>query len=288
MIEAFGYRFYPAFFILVGFIIILLTVGGIFLFKFLGKKKDNDNNNAEKIKVTQYISSWQKKHLPVIIDKELSSSDSEEYSDILISAKKYIADNNLWNKDKLLAINESLILILSDLFLEESLSAFRDGDKDKAVLLIHSIDCINGTIECLNGRKEWITNDADKATNLVHMSEQEQRLMYIAFDAVSSVSALVDEKTGKIPGFSGVINDLKQFTSARFMDTKEAISECKSFTFISDYNKEVIIYSLFQSVLNIMEDVSLSYYREFEMFTFRVLACMIDNQTYDDIIATIE
>lgn len=288
MIEAFGYRFYPAFFILVGFILILLTFGGVFLFKFSRKKNNKQENNTEKMKVTEYISSWQKRHLPVIIDNEIASSDNEEYINTLLEAKKYISTNTLWNKNKLLEINEGLVLILSDLFLNESLNAYREEDKDRAVLLLHSIDCINGTIECLNGRKEWITNEADKATNLIHLSEQEQRLMYIAFDAVNSISLLVDEKTGKIPGFAGVIDDLKRFTSVNFVDAKEAISECKSFTFISDYNKELIIYCLFQKAIEIMDKVNLSYYREFEIFTFRVLACMIDNQPYDDIIATIE
>lgn len=285
MVEMFGYRFYPAFFILVGFIIIALILGGILLFKFLNKKK---GNSVEKIRVTEYISVWQKKHLPVIIDKEISATDNDEYINILTNAKNYIANGDKWNKDDLLEINDSLVLILSDLFLEESLQSYRNSENDKAVLLLHSIDCLNGTIESLNGRKEWITNDVDKATNLIHMSEQEQRLMYICFDAVNSISALIDEKTGKIPGFAGVIDDLKRFTSVNFQDAKEAISECKSFTFITEYNRELIIYSLFQAVLNIMENVKLSTYREFEIFTFRVLACMIDNQTYDDIINTIE
>lgn len=297
MFEIGGYRIYPAFLAIVLVVVLLIVALVIFFIK----KKGGGSEKPTKIKkiiekreerrAVQAVSNWQKKYLPLIIDEEIAANDSEEnqeYIELLEMVKKNILESKEWNVDSLLAINPNILHVLTDLFLDAALTDFNNGNKDNAVLLLHSIDCMHGTISILNTRKEWITDEVQKLEGGVNLSDEEKKAAYIAYSSLEKILMLINPDTNKIIQSSGVLNELKEFSGSRFVQSKETLTNVNSLFDITEYDREPIIYALFEESKEILDAMPLEKFREFEIFAFRVLASFIDNQPYSSVINTIE
>ena len=297
MFEIGGYRIYPAFLAIVFVVLLLVVALIVFLIKKKGGKEDKPTKikkiieKREERRAVQTVSNWQKKYLPLIIDEEIAANDSEEnqeYIELLEMVKKNICESKEWNVDSFLSINPNILHVLTDLFLDAALTDFNNGNKDNAVLLLHSIDCMHGTISILNTRKEWITDEVQKLEGGVYLSDEERRAAYIADSVLAKMLVIIDSDTNKILKTSGVIDELKNFSGSRFVQSRETLSNVNSLRDITDYDREPIIYALFEESKEILDAMPLEKFREFEIFVFRVLASFIDNQSYSDVVATIE
>ena len=82
-IELFGYYFYPAFFItLIG--VPLLIVLTIILIRRLSERRQ--------VYSTSRITSWEKKYIPVILKKEKREAQNEHYEEILNGLIEYVEE----------------------------------------------------------------------------------------------------------------------------------------------------------------------------------------------------
>lgn len=278
--------------------VIALIVGAIFFLK--RKKNDGDTpslskniRNKQEQRKTQNISNWQKKYLPQIIDKEIENNnfdddDSRAYVSILEQVKAYIAAEKEWNPDKILAINENILVVLNDLFISNAIEFYGKGDNDSAVLLVHTIDCMHGTIANLNNRFDWITNEVPKLEICALTSDVDKRVAYVAYNAVEQMKGFINPITHKVQRDFDLIDALKEYSESRFKESQNSLTNAKSLANITEYDREVIVYCLFERCRQVISEMPLTRFREFEIFPFRVLACFIDNQSYNDVLATIE
>lgn len=290
------YLIYPALIILVLLIIVVIT---ILFVAFMAVNKSSTKKNIRHI---YHITKWQKQELANSIDYayEIKDTDSElksvcletdEYIDDFID---YVNNNKYWNIDDLFQINESLPINISYLLLQDVKASCFDPalyDIDRAVLLLHSIDLINGGAD-MDGKKYlWMDESIEEAIG-DSKSSNENRMRTIFFMALDNVAEYFREEEGEDGEkvFGDISADapyyVRDFT---YSDYESAYDDLASKTKIKDLTedtKKMITAGLIDALIEYTYCNTTSI-DKLTLCTLRSLACLLDNNDYDVILKSL-
>ena len=277
-IELFGYYLYPAFFITVIGVPVLVTLLIIFLRRFKERKQ---------VYSTSIITTWEKKHIPELLNKEIDESDSEEYSEIINNLKEYVQTCDYWNTDELLEINKDSIIILTSILFDE-VKEKHASNPDKSVLLLHAIDNINGGIDYEMG-KNFMEEDMSQLNNHEKMGVDEAKVLSLCETALNRViSEYVDLDSQKIPIVTEAISELIGVEREDLGSALRDVLHCIDFTELKESTFDMLELALIDMIDKIIESHQEDYFDQYYLSCFRTLACVIDRQLYNDILKTIE
>ena len=277
-VELFGYYLYPAFFItVIG--VPLLIVGLIILLRRLKEKRQ--------VYATSIITTWEKKYLPKIIEKEKKTTDNESYIAILNELKEYIADCNYWNTDELLEIDKDEIIILTNFFFEQ-VKVKHNENPDKCVLLLHAIDNINGGIDYDLGN-HWMADDMVSLQNHEKMGIDEAKVLALCEGTIEkAVSQYVNLDTNKIPVVTAAISEMVGMEREDFGSALRDVVHCIDFTDLKESTFEILELVFIDAIEKIINSQKEDFFDEYYLSYIRTLASIIDRQLYDDVLKTIE
>ena len=277
-IELFGYYFYPAFFItLIG--VPLLIVLTIILIRRLKERRQ--------VYSTSKITSWEKKYIPPILKKEKREAQNEHYEEILDGLVEYIEECTYWNTDELLEIDIDAIIILTSILFDE-VKEEHGEDPDKSVLLLHAIDNINGGIDYDLGHN-WMANDMAQLNNHEKMGTDEAKVLALCESSVDrTINEYVDLDSNKIPLITKAYHEMVGLTREDFGSALRDIEHCIDFTDMKEATYNILELTMIDLIDKIITTQEKDYFDEYYLSYFRTLACIIDRQLYDDILKTLE
>lgn len=277
-IELFGYYFYPAFFITVIGVPILIAFIIIFARRFKLKRKVYSNS---------LISAWQKKYIPKIIDNEISEATNSQYIQILKDGKDFVVNNKYWNNDEMVEKNKDSIVLLTKLFFDKVRREYKE-DPDTCVLLLNTIDIMNGGIDA-DIKSHWMSEDLQYFENDERMTKNEGRLVCLCATAIHKLlEEYVDDDIGRIPQLTLAIDELKGEETEDIASVERHLLHCTDFTDLSNSDYDLITRALFDLIDKEFKQQRDDYFEPYYLCYFRALACSIDKNLYDDIIDSIE
>ena len=293
MIRIGNYIFYPAFFILIGviFIGVLVTIA---LINILNNKKQENNINE------QYeITTWQRKHLCRLMMEYVEDNDLKNaFLDIISELRKYINDNKYWNLDELLEIDDNIVKYTTLLLFEIAKQEYIDNHNDNAVLILNTIDFINGGMDnpdYYDGPYPWIGEDIPEMRNHQDMTDEEARTVYIYESAVEDLYSYVDDDLDKIPEKSDVLDFCKRLSKQDMQNASGDLCSIIDILEINTKTRDVVAKALFNSISTLLGSVfddedsdNVKYIDEYRRYQIRALAAVIDNQLYSDVVASID
>ena len=277
-IELFGYYFYPAFFItLIG--VPLLIVLTIILIRRLSERRQ--------VYSTSRITSWEKKYIPAILKKEKREAQNEHYEEILNGLIEYVEECTYWNSDELLEIDVDAIIILTSILFDEVKEQHAE-DPDKSVLLLHAIDNLNGGIDYDQG-KHWMADDMAQLNNHEKMGIDEAKALALCESSVErTIDEYVDLDSNKIPLITKAYNEMIGLTREDFGSALRDIEHCIDFTDMKEATYNILELTMIDLIDKIITTQENDYFDGYYLSYFRTLASIIDRQLYDDILKTIE
>lgn len=279
-VDVFGYRLYPAFFIVV---IGIPLVIAIILLILSNKKIDKKHVNMYR------ITDWQKSELLKILDKEISGENvSQKYTEIIRSAQGFISRKRIWDIEELQEIHPQICAILTTVFYRDMKDAFEQQYVDKAVLLCHTIDFINEGLEYNGLDIEWIGDDIESLKNHRDMTDSEARLLQIVSSSISKASYLIDSDISKIPESVSCHKVLKTFNEDDFEFSVREVSSSVDFEELSSETFVLAAHSLIHTLDEVIENLDAPKLPYFQIYLVRALACCMDRQIYTAILDTIE
>ena len=292
MIKIGNYIIYPAFFILIGVIFLLILV-------FVAMKNILENKKQEN-SINRYyeITRWQKTSLIKYLNEYIEKNNLNEYFiDLVKMFSQYAKSNKYWNLDELLDLKENLLVYITLMIFEISKDKYSEGNIDVAILCLHTIDFINGGMDnpdYYKGDYPWFGDDVPEQRNSDEMSEEEVKTLHVYTSAVSNLYALVDEDLEKIPENVPVLDFCKKLSTADFIDAAEDLYSIIDIQDLKEETRDVVAKSLFNdisilinSVFDKDEENFVQYLDEYRRYQVRALASAIDGQLYSDVIATI-
>lgn len=288
-----NYIFYPAFFITV-IIVIVLIVFALALRNILKEKKQENsvNKNFE-------ITVWQRKYLIQFMNEYIKDNNIDSsILDISSELNIYMKNSKYWNVDELMEINENIIPYTTLLLFQVAINKYIDNYKDDAVLILHAIDFINGGMDnpdYFDGEYPWIGEDIPELRNHSDMTVEEARTIYLYESAIEDLYSLVDIDIGKIPEDSPVLDFCKRLSQK---DIENAYGDLCSVIDILEVNqrtRDVVAKALFNNISALFADIFdknsenyEKYVDEYRRYPLRALTSVIDGQLYSDVIESIE
>lgn len=288
-----NYIFYPAFFILIFglFILLLITIA---IVNILNNKKQENTINK------QYeITTWQRKHLCRLMTEYVEDNNLKNAClDIISELRKYINDNKYWNLDELLEIDENLVQYSTLLLFEIAQQEYIDNHMDNAVLILHTIDFINGGMDnpvYFDGPYPWIGEDIPEMRNHQDMTDEEARTVYLYESAIEELYSYVDEDLEKIPEKSNVLDFCKRLSKQDIQNASGDLCSIIDILEINAKTRDVVAKALFNNISSLLGSIfdkddedCVKYVDEYRRYQIRALAAIIDNQLYSDVVASID
>ena len=236
---------------------------------------------------TSKITSWEKKYIPTILQKEKREAENEYYEEILEGLIEYIKDCTYWNTDELLEIDVDAIIILTSVLFDE-IKKDHIEDPDKCVLLLHAIDNINGGIDYDMGHN-WMANDMAQLNNHEKMGSDEAKVLALCESSVDrTINEYVDLDSNKIPLITKAYHEMIGLTREDFGSALRDIEHCIDFTDMKEATYNILELTMIDLIDKIITTQEKDYFDEYYLSYFRTLACIIDRQLYDDILKTLE
>lgn len=277
-IELFGYYFYPAFFItIIGVPLILAML--FILIRRLKERKAVYSNSV--------ITDWQKKHLVKIIDNNIEKTSNSKYVEILEEAKDFITDCKYWNNEEMIEINKDMVVLLSLIFFEDVKMNYKDNP-DRCVLLLNAIDAMNGGVDA-NLKKHWMEDDFPELENDEAMTRDETKLLCLCNTAVSrAMTNYINPDSQNIPKLTLAFEDLIGMETEDFGSVSRHILHCRDFTTLKNSDYRIIAMCLIDMIDEEFKKLKDDYFEPYYLCYFRALACVLDHNLYDYILDTIE
>ena len=282
----YDYIIYPAFFILLFAIFILFLV--LLVIKNVLKEKKQENNVNKNYEITN----WQKKYLGSLIENYLESKNyMDKYGYVLDLFNDYVSENKYWNVDELIELDNKFVQIITLLLFEISKGEYLNNHYDNSVLILHSMDFINGGMDnpdYFGGNYPWIGDDIPEMKNHADMTDEETRTIYMYYSAVESIFCLVDEDLEKIPENANVLDFCKRFSMHQIDSALIDISSVIDIKSLKKETRDIIAKSLFNNISFLLgeifgdknEESYSQYVDEYRRYSIRALASAIDNQLY--------
>lgn len=283
-IEIAGYRFYPAFLLLLALIPILVFLSVFLIRKFRIIKE------KRQVYSTSKITTFEKKYIPQLLDYEIKDAEDDgdnDYAASIEDIKDFVIKCTYWNNDELLAINQDSILILTSILFDD-IKANYTRNPDRAVLLLHSIDNINGGMD-FSENSDWMPEDMPAIENSDKMEKNEARALELAKTSLNrAVQNYLNDDTDEIPITSNAFESLRGVSGSRLVAALEDIITTDSFYNLKDDTYEILSGSLIDQIDQLISEETNDYFDEYYLAYFRLLASLIDRQTYNEILKTIE
>lgn len=290
-----NYIFYPAFFILL-FVIFVLFFVGLFLFKLVKEKKAEKAEN-DKYRITQ----WQRKHVVRLCKDYLrDNSENEDYMDALERLERYISDSTYWNMDEMIDIEKNMVRNITLILFFTAQESYLVGDEDDAVMLLHTLDMVNGgpdNPDYEGGEYPWIGDDVDEMRNHQDMTEEETRTLHLWFSSVSTLASFVDPDLGKIAENSPAPSYCKRISQEEMEACMEDLVTIVDIRGLQPSNRDVVCKAVFFNTLIMLNGIfnskdegmeEILYVDEGRRYLIRSLTAAIDNQLYSDVVESIE
>ena len=272
-----SYVVYPAFFVL-AFVLIFIIMFLLFIFIKINAKS--------KIKKYKSISSWQKKTLPIIINKYMENNEDMDKELVLAlqSVCTYIKKNSLWGKHKLLAGHpralEAYNLALSDALL----NYFVESSEINCLRIIQSLDQANGADGFGIKTPDWMNSEVVEEFQEIGADSNMKRAKQVWKDALIYVYSMFDY---------GEFMPSREYEPEWIADTRKSMVEKAAENLMSSsgfaVSKETadiiakgILYMYFYE--RILTVPSLS---AFSIDQLRALACVIKKDSYPNILSVI-
>ena len=275
-VEVFGYYLYPLFFVYL-FGIPLAITAAIILFKRFRASKAVYSINV--------ITDWQKDNIPFILRKQVGVfTKTELVNDIC----DYIQYNEYWNDDEMLEIDESIVMDSVKALLNEVYEVFI-SDPNKAVLILNTIDTMNGGLDLSSGRiTEWMDDALPGQGTDYGMTDSDAKLFVLMVSTVVRANDLYTRSgIDKIPAITDAIEELVGLSITQLDMVAERIEEASNFEDISDRDLYICKCCLMDHVLNLFKKYNDITINDYYLSYIRALACVLDKQSYPDIVSTI-
>lgn len=313
VLELFGYKIYPLFFILV-IIALLIMIASIVIMgskkdkipkeakvKGKGKRKDVKDSRIDildGVPENDYnlISSWQKENLKnmllITMDEYRREENVEDdaYTNTIESLINYIENNKYWSVADLVEISPNAVLFLTMLAASELENEIHDFNIDRTVLFSNAIDRMNGTFEQGgNPNREWISNACEAISSNYQGPESGKRLLGCIINSLETVLSVMDD--GIIPeGIPYTDNNLDMVTRADLARAINELKESENFILnISNDTQMIVLYSLIfklrHQIDNLIQLGKTQTIRPLDFNIVRAITIMADKQDYSDIIS---
>ena len=313
LVELFGYRIYPLFFvpvILIPIIIIMIIViknskGNKLPKEVKATKKRIDNTEVEESlddgnaeNKYNVISQWQKTNINELLDREIEdyirdsmvdSVEDDQYISVINQLKNYINTHKYWSVAELVSIVPNAALFLTMLIAGELENAIHSSNIDRTVLFANAIDRINGGFETgANVNREWFNEVSEAMTSNYTGPDDGKRLLHCIVTSMDFLVSFMED--GVLP--NDVLyadNELQMVSEA---DVNTALNEIlASSSFIIDATRRtqaVILYSLIfrlrHQIDNIINSGKTQTIRPIDFNIVRGIAIMADRQDYGEIV----
>lgn len=262
-------------------LIIFVVVTALFVSYMRGNKKKN-------VKNTYKITKWQKQEIPQTIDfvkDEIPLMDEyiDENEEILNQFKKFLRKNSVWDYDLLTAIAENTPFVLTNIIFQDaefSLTQCADG-AERALLLLHTIDMINGG-PVIDGKKViWISEDIEEFPDQ-GISSDESRLKSVLQAAIMRLVDEMDEETGKIDPDYDLPSYVKSYTLEDAQYALGDLIEEGGVFHIEEKTRKLIVHALLMCIKTALI-VDTGCLEPMNVIYLRALMCLLDKQLYDAI-----
>lgn len=289
-----AYILYPAFFIAIFCVIFLIIIS--LVLRNVIKERKQEKKVDEKYKITK----WQKKYLLNLIDSYLEENNLHEFYDkYALELDDYMRENKYWNLDELLEIEiPDFVAYITLLLFEVAQTEFLSNRYDNAVLVLHSIDFINGGLDnpdFFEGEYPYIGEDIPEMKNHPDMTEEEARTLYLFESSIEELYSFVDPDIEKIPEDAMVLDFCKRISMKEMEDASGDICSVIDIAEVNTKSRTIAAKALFNhisillgSVLAPESEDYAKYVDEYRRYSIRALASAIDNQLYSDIIESID
>lgn len=288
------YILYPAFFILIGIIIIACVVLIVLLNVLKERKQINIvDKNFE-------ITKWQRKYLcqfcrQYISDNELNDNIKEDVKKF----EKYINESKYWNVDELLEIDENLVRNITTILFKFAMESYELRHYDDAVLIINAIDFINGGMDnpdYFDGDYPWIGEDIPEMRNHQDMTDEEARTIYLYESALEELYSFVDDDLDKIPEAADVLDFCKRISKQDMENASGDICSAIDILELNEKTRDIVAKALFNNISILIADIffnddaneNVKYIDEYRRYQLRALASVIDKQLYSDVVTSID
>lgn len=284
------YVLYPAFFIAV--FAVVIAIMAFLIIRNMIKERNGSKAADDSFRITQ----WQRKHVMRFyrnFSKDNGLENSWGRHDKAL--EDYILNSTYWNVDELLELDKDLVKESSMILFLVAQESFELKQMDDAVLLLHTIDMMNGgpdNIDFNDGEYPWIGPDVAELRNHEEMSDEEARLMHLYESALSDLYSFVDEDLEKIPEGLDLPTFCKRLSVHDMEDAAKDLYSCIDIHAFEPGTKDVITKAMFASVSIMMAGVfdedDIEYLDEYRRYSIRALAAIIDGQLYSEVIDSID
>jgi len=292
------YIIYPAFFVLLFALLILIAVV-VFVVNLLRERKE-EHSADDNYKITE----WQRKHVVRLCRDYIKDNNMSEYEDNINRLERYILDSTYWNLDEMLDIDDNIIKESTIVMFLAAQDSYLLKQYDDAVLLLNTIDIMNGgpdNPEYMGGEYPWIGEDIPEMRNHQDMTEEEVRTLHLYFSSIADLLSFVDKDLGKIPEDSPAPDYCKRITQKDMEECAGDLISIVDIRAIKPENREVLCKALFLNVSITLSGIfmgeekvldeegkEIRYVDEYRRYSIRALASAIDGQLYSDVIDSID
>lgn len=244
-----------------------------------------------KKKKAYQISKWQKQELPSTLDYisgEIENPEARQYYadnvDVADGFRTYLSYDKVWDYNRIKDIAENAPFVLSKFLFydaESSLTEFEDGE-ERALLLLNSIDLINGGPifdgkECI-----WMMDDIEEYPDSNTPAIQ-NRVKTVFQQALINISDQIDETTGEVNEDFDVPDYIKGYTQEDLYLAAGDLAANPGFSEILPETKRAIIHGILFTLNNYFqfesEDVD-----EIQVCYMRCLMCILTMKMYDEVV----
>ena len=237
------------------------------------------------------ISGWQKQELPSTLDyiaDEIDNPDARSYyannTDIADGFRNYLSYDKVWDYSAIKDIAENAPFVLSKFLFydaESSLTEYEDGE-ERALLLLNSIDLINGGPifegkECI-----WMMEDIEEYPD-ANTPAVQNRVKTVFQQALINIADQIDEDTKEVNEDFDVPSYIKGYTQEELYLAAGDLAANPGFDEILPETKKAIIHGLLFTINNYFqfesEDVD-----EIQICYMRCLMCLLSMRMYDEIV----
>lgn len=289
------YILYPAFFVLL-FLILIIMAGIIFAINMM-KERREEHSTDDNYRITK----WQRQHAVRLCKDYINDNGlGDEYGSVFDRLERYVLDSTYWNLDEMLDIDKDMVKKISIVMFLAAQESYILGNNDDAVLLLNTLDMINGgpdNPDYTGGDYPWIGEDVPEMRNHQDMSEEEARTLHLFFSAVGDLISFVDEDLGKIPEASSAPDFCKRITQQEMEACAEDLVSIVDIRAIKSESRDIVCKAMFLDVSIMIGGIFMSdnedskdirYIDEYRRYSIRALAAAIDNQTYSEVIDSID
>lgn len=276
-----NYYIYPAFW----FLCIGIFVGGVFIFSVILKIK-------QYIRETQFekIKNWQRNNIVKILKAQIKESTEQEKileQLLLILKSKKIKK---WTDEHFLKVNNLSKIILSKILFHWTKLCLISHYSTRAVLLLYTIDCINGGPIYQGKKLMWMDSDLTPSSISFKIKGQETQLRGICETALDSLDEQIHQnqkayETGETPEFQNSL--LQGIEIDQMNDAIDDFENTPSIFNIQSSTRELIKRYLIIQIEEMWQEITEPTVGQYRLSYIRALACLEKNQPYPEIITEI-